>query len=79
MRAPTASAGTRRLGLAAVVAVGLTAVLGLWGTPTSAEQGELYRLVYVHPAMAVVSYLAFAVTAVASLLYLVPRTRTRLW
>jgi heme exporter protein C len=42
--------------------------------------GNLYRLVYIHPATAFVAlYLAFGLATVASLLYLWPRTRSLFW
>jgi heme exporter protein C len=79
-----ASARARRLertiGLAAVVSVGLTVWLGLWVTPPDQIQGNLVRLVYIHPGVAWVAlYLAFGLAAVASLLYLWPRTRSLFW
>ena len=55
-------------------------VLGLVVTPAGRDQGDLVRLIYVHPAVSTVgASLAFGVTALASLLYLWPRTRSRLW
>lgn len=68
---------SRFLGFAAGVTLAGTAVLGLWVTPPDMVQGELVRLIYVHPPIATVAELAFAVTACASLLYLWPRTRDR--
>ncbi len=70
---------TRLLGLSALSAVVLTVVMGLWLTPPDVVQGGLVRLIYLHPPVAWVAYVAFAVTAVASLLYLWPRTRARRW
>jgi heme exporter protein C len=67
------------LGFAALVCLAGTAVLGLWVTPPDVVQGELVRLIYIHPPIATVGELAFGVTAVASLLYLWPRTRELRW
>jgi heme exporter protein C len=70
----------RVLGVAALVMVGVTAYLGLVVTPPRPNQGaEAVRLLYVHVPAAWIAYLAFGVTAVASLLWLVPRTRRPEW
>ena len=70
---------TRVLGLAALAAAGLTAVLGLWVSPPDQTQGQLVRLIYVHPAAATTCYVGFGLCALASLAYLWPRTRSRRW
>jgi heme exporter protein C len=71
---------TRTIGMTAVVATALTIWLGLWVTPPDVTQGDLVRLVYIHPGVAWVAlYLAFGLAAVASLLYLWPRTRSLFW
>jgi heme exporter protein C len=71
---------TRVVGVAAVVGVAFTVWLGLWVTPPDKVQGNLVRLVYIHPGVAWVAlYLAFGLAAVASLLYLWPRTRSLFW
>ncbi len=70
----------RAVAVAAVVGVGFTVWLGLWVTPPSVQMGNLVRLVYVHPAVAWVAlYLAFGLAALASLLFLWPRTRSLFW
>lgn len=69
---------TRVLGLAALGALGTTVALGL-GLPATAEQGVSSRLIAIHPPLAWVAYLSFGVTALASALYLWPRTRSRLF
>ncbi len=71
-----ATTGLGALALAGVVA---TVWLGLWVTPPDVTQGDLVRLIYLHPPVAWVAYLAVGVTAVASVLYLWPRTRSRAW
>lgn len=42
-------------------------------------QGDAYRLLFMHVPAAWLAYLAFAVTAVASALYAIPRTRHLRW
>ena len=75
----------RIIGIAAAVGVAATVWLGLWVTPPDVTQGNtvpgnLVRLVYIHPGVAWVAlYLAFGLAAVASLLYLWPRTRSMFW
>jgi heme exporter protein C len=70
----------RIIGITAAVATALTVWLGLWVTPPDATQGDLVRLVYIHPGVAWVAlYLAFGLAAVSSLLYLWPRTRSLFW
>ncbi len=68
------------IGVIALVGTVATVVLGLWVTPPDEVQGDLVRLVYVHPGVAWVAlYAAFAMAAVSSLLYLWPRTRSLFW
>lgn len=70
----------RVVGLLAVVTTALTVWLGLWVTPPDRVQGNLVRLVYLHPPIAWVAlYLAFGLSALASLLYLWRRTRSLFW
>ena len=76
--AGTGNRSTRVLGLAALGALGTTVALGL-GLPATAEQGVSSRLIAIHPPLAWVAYLSFGVTALASALYLWPRTRSRLF
>ena len=54
---------SRLLGIGSVVGLALTAVLGLFVTPPDRVMGNLVRLLYVHPAVAWVAYLAFGMTA----------------
>ena len=75
-----ARATERVIGLLAVVGTAATVWLGLWVTPPDRTQGDLVRLVYIHPGVAWVAlYLAFGLATVASLLYLWPRTRSMFW
>ena len=66
------------LGVLAVLALGATVVLGL-SLPATREQQDYSRLIAIHPPLAWCAYLAVALCALASLLYLVPRTRARRW
>jgi len=67
----------RVVGAAALAGVVLTVWLGLWVTPQAVGFGNLVRLLYIHPPMAWVAFLAYGVASLASLLYLWPRTRHR--
>ena len=70
----------RLLALASVLSVAATVWLGLWVTPPDKVQGNLVRLVYVHPAIAWVAlYLAFGIAALSSVLWLWSRTRSVFW
>jgi heme exporter protein C len=68
------------VGLLGVVGAAFTVWLGLWVTPPDVVQGNLARLVYIHPAVATVAlYWAGGVALAASLFYLWPRTRSFFW
>jgi len=75
----TADRVTRVLGAASLVAVAVTAWLGLVVSPPDVTQGQLVRLIYVHPGAATACYAGFGLCALASLAYLWPRTRSRRW
>ncbi|HEX3541773.1 MAG TPA: cytochrome c biogenesis protein CcsA [Acidimicrobiales bacterium] len=75
----TGNRTTRLLGLGALVTTAAVVYLGLVTTPPDVVQGDLVRNIYVHPAVATMAYVAFGVTALASLLYLIPRTRSMRW
>jgi heme exporter protein C len=77
-RSSTGSALTFALGTAALVALTATVILG-FSLPKTVEQAEYSRLVAIHPGVAWASYVAFGVTAVASALWLWPRTRDDRW
>jgi len=70
---------TRILGLVTLALVAVTAWLGLVVSPPDKVQGQLVRLIYVHPAAATACYVGFGLCALASLAYLWPRTRSRSW
>ena len=68
------------LGVAGALSTAATVWLGLWVTPPDKVQGNLVRLVYIHPGVAWVAlYLAFGLAALSSVLYLWPRTRSLFW
>jgi len=81
----SSSTATRRIdgltvaGVAALVGLATTAVMGLWVAPADGFQGDAQRLMYVHVPAAWLAYLAFGVTALASVLWLWPRTRASRW
>jgi heme exporter protein C len=75
----TGNRTTRLLGLAALATSAGVVVLGLVVTPPDVVQKQLVRLIYVHPEVSTWAFVAFGVTAAASLLYLLPRTRSRRW
>jgi heme exporter protein C len=62
--------GERVLGILAVAALGVSAVLSLVVAPADAVQGEVQRLMYIHVPAAWLAYLAFAVVFIASIAYL---------
>jgi heme exporter protein C len=70
----------RGIGAAAVASVAATVWLGLWVTPPDKVQGNLVRLLYIHPPVAWAAiYLSFGLAAVSSLFYLWRRTRALFW
>jgi len=69
----------RGLGISVVVALAITAVFALWISPRDIEQGEAVRLLYLHVPTIWIAFLAFFVTALSSVLWLVPRTRSTTW
>ena len=67
----------RLLGPVTLLSMAATVWLGIWVTPPDRVQGNLARLVYVHPAVAWVAlYLSFGTATIASALYLWRRTRS---
>jgi heme exporter protein C len=73
----TSRSGERGLGVAALVAVVVSAILSLVVAPPDAVQGEVQRLMYVHVPAAWLAYLSFLVVFVSSVAYL--RTRRIRW
>ncbi len=67
----------RLLGPVTLISLALTFWLGLWVTPPDVVQGDLVRLLYVHPPIAWVAlYVSFGTATIASCLYLWRRTRS---
>jgi len=67
----------RLLGPVTLVLLVATIWLGLWVTPPDKIQGNLVRLLYVHPAIAWVAlYVSFGTATIASALFLWRRTRS---
>ena len=64
--------------LAALAAAGVlaTAILGLVVTPPDADEGNVFRLIYIHVPSAWLAYLSFLVVFACSVTYLVTK-RTR--
>ena len=62
-----------------VVLIGIVLVLGLGVTGVDYVQGEVVRILYIHPAVAWVAYMAFGITSVASLAWLRPKSRSLFW
>lgn len=76
MNAARGNAVTLALGIVALLSLTATVVLGL-SLPTTVEQDDYSKLIAIHPGLAWASYVAFGVTALASLLWLWPATRSR--
>ncbi len=66
--------GQSFLGGAALGFLAVGAYVGLVASPPDAFQGEYVRIMYVHVPNAWVAYVAFAITCIASALYLAKRT-----
>jgi heme exporter protein C len=62
-----------------VLSLAVTALMALVIAPPDASQGDAQRLMYLHVPSAWLAYLAFTVTAIASVLWLLPRTRSITW
>ncbi|MBM3671075.1 MAG: cytochrome C biogenesis protein [Actinobacteria bacterium] len=69
----------RVLGWLTLASLIVLALFGLWGAPPDDVQGDVQRLMYLHVPAAWVAYLAFAVTSLASALWLWERTRSPVW
>ena len=77
--ATTATPATRVLGLVTLASMIVLVVFALVLTPADRSQGESVRMLYLHAPTAWVAYLAFAVTALASALYLFPTKHALGW
>jgi heme exporter protein C len=69
----TARRGERILGILAALGVLATVVLGLFITPPDADEGNVFRLIYIHVPSAWLAYLSFFVVFVCSVMYLVTK------
>lgn len=69
----------RTLTSTTVVALAALTILALGVAPPDRVQGDAQRLMYLHVPVAWIAYLAYGVTSLASVLYLVPRTRHMRW
>ena len=80
-RAPrgTGTPRTRVLGLLSLAGLLWLAVFGLLISPKDIVQSDAVRILYLHAPSAWVAYVAFGVTALASLGYLWPRSRSLTW
>jgi heme exporter protein C len=63
----------RTLGWLSAAALALGLVMAFGVAPREVIQGNVQRIMYVHPPLAWVAYLAFGVVALASIVYLVRR------
>jgi heme exporter protein C len=72
--ASTGSGVTRVLGFVTLVAFGVLLFLAFVASPRDAVQGDLVRLLYVHPALAWTAYLACFIATGASIQHLRKRT-----
>ncbi|HEY4334057.1 MAG TPA: cytochrome c biogenesis protein CcsA [Ilumatobacteraceae bacterium] len=75
----TATPFSRVLGIATIVALGLLVAFGLFISPPDVIQGESVRILYIHVGTVWVAYVAFVVTALASLAFLWKRTTSLTW
>ncbi len=75
----TSSKPTRTLGVMVLAGIVALLLFGLVLSPADEVQGDSVRLMYVHVPSAWLAYAAFLVTATSGLLYLIRRTRSRVW
>jgi len=72
--AHTGSRATRGLGLVVLLGVVTLILLGFFGAPEDDEQRDAVRMIFVHVPSAFLTYGAFVVTAVGSVLWLWKRS-----
>jgi len=75
----TGTKATRVIGALALVGLGWLLLFGLVLSPPDENQGEAVRMLYLHVPTVWLAYLAFGVTALGSIFYLVPKTRSLAW
>ena len=71
----TGSGLTRVLGVLCLVGIGSLLLFGLVFSPPDVVQGDSVRIMYVHVPVSIVAFLAFAVTAFGSAMYLWKRSQ----
>jgi len=76
-RPSTRSAGSTRLGVAALLVIGLLLLFGLVLSPPDVNQKDAVRLFYVHVPSIVTAYAGFFLTLVGSVVYL--RNGSKFW
>lgn len=69
-----ATTTSRAIGALAIITMTWVLVSGLFLTPADVNQGDAVRIMYVHVPTAWIAYLAFIVTGVASLIWLLKKT-----
>lgn len=79
VRRPTSTRFSRVLGAATLVGIVWLVVFGLFLSPNDATQKAGVRILYIHVPSAWLAYLAFGVTGISSLAYLIKRTRSLTW
>lgn len=75
----TGTRGTRIIGIATIVSMGWLVAFGLGFSPEDRDQRESVRLLYVHVPTIWIAYLAFIVTAVASVMYFFGKKKSLAW
>lgn len=77
--AGTGTPATRMLGAVTAVLVVLLALSGLWWSAEDVVQGSTVRIMYVHVPSIWTAYMAFALTAVCSAVWISGRNRSFAW
>jgi heme exporter protein C len=77
--AGTGTRGTRIVGIATIIAMGWLVAFGLGFSPEDRDQRESVRLLYVHVPTIWIAYLAFIVTAIASVMYFFGKKKSLGW
>ena len=75
----TGTKATRVIGALALIGVAWLVLFGLVLSPADVNQGEAVRMLYLHVPTVWLAYLAFGITALGSIFYLVPKTRSLAW
>ena len=75
----TGTKATRVIGALALIGLAWLLLFGLVLSPADVNQGEAVRMLYLHVPTVWLAYLAFGVTALGSILYLLPKTRSLAW